>query len=112
MSRDVISTLVALGANVNHQNYRGHTALSLAAEHGDCDLISLLLSVGADPKTKVRDNVDHLISSFLQLILELAWLFTSHDGCNTRAQPPGHVAPRLLDVIHMVKTYQEMKTVY
>ena len=45
---DLISSLLDLGANVNHEDRGGRTALLFAAAHGSADVVSLLIEHGAD----------------------------------------------------------------
>lgn len=44
----MVEFLVASGADVNHRENRGRTALFLAAESGDLATVQALLAVGAD----------------------------------------------------------------
>ena len=47
--KDVLQAIIAHGADVNAQNQMNQTALLLACEKGDTDIITILLNAGADP---------------------------------------------------------------
>lgn len=44
---DVIRTLLARGANINHRGYRGKTAVEFASQEGKRSTVEYLLSIGA-----------------------------------------------------------------
>jgi len=48
---DAVKALIALGADVNAQNYYGHTALMEAADNGNLEEVRFLLDKGADVTT-------------------------------------------------------------
>ncbi|KAJ8127955.1 hypothetical protein O1611_g5681 [Lasiodiplodia mahajangana] len=50
----ITQLLLDNGASINHQDYDGHTPLSLAAWIGNEDVVQLLLEYGADPN--ITDN--------------------------------------------------------
>ncbi len=51
--RDVVALLLSQpGIKVDAQDVDGYTALMWAAEHGSMDLVDLLVSAGANPKSK------------------------------------------------------------
>ena len=47
--------LIASGADVNATQRHGFTSLHAAGQHGDIELVELLLSAGADP-TALNDD--------------------------------------------------------
>ena len=47
---NTVSALVDIGADVNHQNQAGQTALMYAARWNSTDIVEFLLAHGADPK--------------------------------------------------------------
>ena len=62
----ISSYLIEKGAGVNYQNYNGTTALMLACKKCNKDITKLLLSSGANPDIKDKDNktaLDYAISS-------------------------------------------------
>ncbi|EGD83109.1 hypothetical protein PTSG_12072 [Salpingoeca rosetta] len=50
----LLDLLLAHGADINAQNYRGHTALSQAASRGDESMVEYLLEHGAERAVKNR----------------------------------------------------------
>ena len=56
-SVDRIRDLIARGADVNAQNYKGQTALHCAARAGFVEVVSLLLDHGAE--VDLRDSAGH-----------------------------------------------------
>jgi ankyrin repeat protein len=53
---DVSRLLVAHGADVNTAEHGGFVPLHQAAEHGDGELVELLLAAGADPDVRLDDG--------------------------------------------------------
>ncbi|MGD8839669.1 MAG: ankyrin repeat domain-containing protein [Gammaproteobacteria bacterium] len=59
--REVVEALIATPVDINRADARGNTALMLAVEHRNLDLIGLLLQYGADPglrNSQQRSAVD------------------------------------------------------
>ena len=57
---DVVKFLLARGASVDLQNSVGGTALMLAAENGNMNIVWALLRAGADPEARNQHNVTAL----------------------------------------------------
>ena len=49
---EICQLLLDKGANINHKNNFGHTALQIAVEHGNEALCNLLIERGADLESK------------------------------------------------------------
>ena len=55
-SKEVIQTIIGQGADVNAKNQESQTALLLACEKGNTDIVNILLSAGADPNIADMDG--------------------------------------------------------
>jgi ankyrin repeat protein len=55
VSLDVIKLLIEKGANVNTKDKKGRTALHIAAQSGNIEVVEMLLEMGLDPSE--RDQV-------------------------------------------------------
>ena len=53
---EIVSLLVARGANIDHQNSSGWTALQQAAYHGHCSVATILLEAGSQPGHRNRQS--------------------------------------------------------
>jgi ankyrin repeat protein len=54
--KEIVSLLIAKGVRVNEKNTKGHTALMLAAAHGEEAVVKLLLDNKADVDLADRSN--------------------------------------------------------
>ncbi|MEZ0218154.1 MAG: ankyrin repeat domain-containing protein [Rariglobus sp.] len=64
---ELITLMLAAGADINARSGDGTTALHNAAEHCDVPAMELLLSKGADPKLKLHDSVYYATNGFTPL---------------------------------------------
>ncbi len=46
----IVRDLVTSGHDLDHQNHVGNTAILIAAQRGDADVVSALLKLGANPR--------------------------------------------------------------
>ena len=53
---EIVRILTAAGANINQKDDNGLTPLMIAAQHGDLDMVTLLLARGADPNLRSYDG--------------------------------------------------------
>ena len=53
-----VKTLLEFGANVEHTDYEGRTALMQAAQHGSAPIIRELLHAGANPARRIHSGPD------------------------------------------------------
>jgi len=60
---EIVKTLLARGARVDHRNTRRETALHLAAERGNLAIVTQLLDASADPTALTRNKVTPLMSA-------------------------------------------------
>ncbi|GAL84849.1 ankyrin repeat protein [Sporocytophaga myxococcoides] len=67
LDNDVIKKLIALGADVNVQDYSGKTPLHYACSKNDPELVDLLLSSGANVNIKDSLGLTPLIYCFMEV---------------------------------------------
>lgn len=62
---DVVSRLLELGADVNQRNRQWDTALHLAVDKDEVDIVRLLLQAGANPslKNRLKQDVNEMTRS-------------------------------------------------
>ncbi|MGK5088606.1 ankyrin repeat domain-containing protein [Bdellovibrionota bacterium FG-2] len=53
----VVELLLNAGANINHQNIHGMTALMIAAKHGRFEVVKILIEHKADERLKDADGL-------------------------------------------------------
>ena len=62
---DVLTLLVEYGADINHRNLKGETAVMIAAKNGHKNAVNFLVENGADPE--IRDYLGQSVNDFFDV---------------------------------------------
>ena len=69
-SKAIVKQLLDYDVDVNAKTHRGYTALHWAAEHGDMDIVTLLLQYKADTSIRLKDPYRSLQATAFHLAVE------------------------------------------
>jgi TPR repeat protein len=80
---DIVERLMALGPNLNEQDFYGNTPLFLATKSGNIEMIQILLEYGADSKIPNDEEISPLTFAYTTKNSKLARLFEKSEGGET-----------------------------
>ena len=81
---DIVHFLIAVGADINHKDRNGNTALQIACDKKRTDIVKLLLDSGAQTNIENNSRSTPLLSAVTQGSLEIVTLLVS-SGANVNA---------------------------
>lgn len=70
--------LIEIGVDIDSQNFEGYTALHMAVEHHQYEIVEVLLDAGADRYIKNDDNLDVIELANLEGYQQIIDLVTNH----------------------------------
>lgn len=95
--KEVVSALLAAGANTNHSVEAGSTPLISACFKGHLDIAAELLEAGADFDRAMEDGVTPMIAACMEGNLQLVQLLSSYGACRLVPIPQADESVQLLN---------------